>query len=52
MVIMAEDLGVTTVYLENLINGNNFENMSRMYDNTDIMGLLEVRLASLCCLQI
>lgn len=52
MVKMAQDLGVKTVYLEDLISGVNFENVNNIYDKTDVVAVLEVRIFSLGCLWI
>lgn len=41
VVMMAKELGVTTVYLEDLISGQDFEKLNRIYDNTDVLAVLK-----------
>ncbi|XP_045596201.2 amino acid transporter heavy chain SLC3A2 [Procambarus clarkii] len=41
MVTMAKELGVTTIYLQDLINPNDFETLNPKYTKEDVMGLLE-----------
>lgn len=47
LVVMAQELGVTTVYLEDLISTYDFENLNGMYDNSNVMDVLKVRLTRL-----
>lgn len=50
MVEMARALGMTTVYLEDLISNDNFDNMNRIYDDTEVVAALEVCVTSIICI--
>lgn len=42
MVATAKELGMTTVYLEDLISANNFEELSNIYVKTEVEEALKV----------
>ncbi|KAK8748545.1 hypothetical protein OTU49_015848 [Cherax quadricarinatus] len=41
LVKIAEDLGITTVYIKDLISPLNFENINPLYNKSDVMAILE-----------